>query len=513
MRCPHLHKDDVPLLLLALVKVLLHFGVNLRDGYFIDEFYYIACGERLDWGYVDHPPLVAVIAAATRFLLGDSVFALRVPAVLAGAAMVFFAGRLARELGGGRFAQVLAALAVFAVPVFTGVHGIYSMNAFDQLIWLLGAYLIVLIIHHGRPLHWLLFGLLMGIGLMNKISVLFFGMGLAMGILLTPNRRWLRERWIWTAAVIAFLIFLPHILWQIAYGWPTLEFIHNASTYKNLPLSPLEFLMGHFLEMNHLLIPLTLAGLVWCFGARKGKPYRILAWIYIAVLALMIAQKGKTYYAAPALSLILIPGAAAVEQWIARGTWTPARRAAGVAILLYVMIAIGLMAPFVIPILPTETYIRYAAWLGIQPSTGERKEIGKLPQFFADRQGWPEMVETIARIYNALPPEDKAECVIYAGMYGQAGAINLLGKPYGLPRAITAHNSYFLWGPGEKRGDVVLAYGVNQKNLEALFEDIQEAARFTHPYVMPYENNLPVFVCRKPKVSLREIWPEIKHYE
>jgi len=340
MRCSGLHKDDVPLLLLALVKVVLHFVVNLRDGYFIDEFYYIACGERLNWGYVDHPPLVAVIAAVTRFLLGDSVFALRIPAVLAGAAMVFFAGRLARELGGGRFAQILAALVVFAVPVFTGVHGIYSMNTFDQLIWLLGAYLIVMIIHHDRPRYWLLFGLLMGIGLMNKISVLFFGMGLAVGIVLTPNRRWLRGRWIWIAAAIAFLIFLPHILWQIAYGWPTLEFIHNASTYKNLPLTPVEFLTGHLLEMNHLLIPLALAGLVWCFCTRQGKPYRILGWIYIAVLALMIAQKGKTYYAAPALSLILIPGAVAAEAWIARGSWTPARRAAGVALGLYAVLSI-----------------------------------------------------------------------------------------------------------------------------------------------------------------------------
>jgi len=513
MRHTQPHKDDIPLLVLAFLKVLLHFGVNLRDGYFIDEFYYIACGEHLDWGYVDHPPLVAVIAAVTRFLLGDSVFALRIPAVLAGAAMVFFAGRLARELGGGRFAQILAALVVFAVPVFTGVHGIYSMNTFDQLIWLLGAYLIVMIIHHDRPRYWLLFGLLMGIGLMNKISVLFFGMGLAVGIVLTPNRRWLRGRWIWIAVAIAFLIFLPHILWQIAYGWPTLEFIHNASTYKNLPLTPREFLMGHILEMNPLLLPLALAGLGWCFFTRKGKPYRILAWIYAACLALMIAQQGKTYYLAPALSLILVPGAVAIEDWIQSLQGMSARRAAGVAVCLYVIPAALFILPFSLPILPTETYIRYAEWTGIKPSVGERKEIGPLPQFFADRQGWPEMVATIARVYNALPPEDQAECVICAGMYGQAGAINLLGKPYGLPRAITGHNNFFLWGPGEKRGDVVIAYGINPKNLEPLFEEIQEAARFTHPYVMPYENNLPVLVCRKPKISLQEIWPKTKHYE
>lgn len=513
MRCSRLPPDDIPLLLLAIVKMLLHCWVNLRDGYFIDEFYYLACGERLDWGYVDHPPLVAVIAAATRFLLGDSVFALRISAALAGSAMVFFAGRLARELGGGRFAQILAALAVFAVPVFTAVHGYYSMNAFDQLFWLLGAYLLMLIIHHGRPRDWILFGLLMGIGLMNKISILFFGLGLAVGILLTPQRRWLRESWIWIAAALAFTIFLPHILWQIAHGWPTLEFIQNASTYKNLPLTPLEFLVGHFLEMNYLLLPLALAGLVWCFGTSTGKSGRILSWIYIVVLALMIAQKGKTYYAAPALSLILIPGAVAVEQGLARGSWTPARRAAGVMVCVYVIVGIAIMTPFAIPILPTETYIRYAEWLGIHPSTGERKAVGKLPQFFADRHGWPEMVETIARAYDSLPPEDKAECVIFTGMYGQAGAINLLGKPYGLPRAISAHNSYYLWGPGEKRGNVVIAYGVNQKNLEAQFEEIQEAARFVHPYVMPYENDLPVFICRLPKTTLQEIWPKIKHYE
>jgi 4-amino-4-deoxy-L-arabinose transferase-like glycosyltransferase len=262
---------------LALGNALLHLAVILAGigsyGYFRDELYYVACGERLAWGYVDHPPLVALVARLATELFGTSPLALRILPILAGSGVVLMTGLLARELGGGRFAQGLAALCVVIAPAYLFTFHILSMNAFDVLLWALGAWVlarIMRLLRTGDRRLWLAFGLIAGLGLLNKWSFLFFGFGVFAGLLLTPARRQLLTPWPWLGGALAGLLALPHVLWQIAHGWPTLEFIANATADKNVALAPGAFLAEQVMQVHPLTLPVWLGGLVFCLAARAG---------------------------------------------------------------------------------------------------------------------------------------------------------------------------------------------------------------------------------------------------
>ena len=499
---------DTVLLCIAALKFTIHFWVNLHDRIFRDELYYIACGKHLALGYVDHPPFIGVVAALSDLVFPDSLLALRALAAIAGAAVVFLTGTLCRQLGGGHFAQGLAALCVLVCPTFLGVHGTFSMNVFDHLFWVIGMCLLAQIAREDKPRLWLWFGLVLGIGLMNKISVLFFGMGVFVGIAATPYRQWFVKKWIWISAGIAFLVFLPHVLWQVAYGWPTREFIHNATMYKNVSVTPWQFIMAQIEQMHPLLFPIWLAGLLWFFLSSKGKPFRFLGWVYVAVLVLLIVKSGKSYYLAPAYPMLFAAGAIVTADAIQHVQWNWLRPA-----VCIIVVAAGVVtAPMALPVLSPEAFVKYASSIGIIPSSGERHDMGRLPQHFADRYGWEEMAAVVAGVYSGLSPDEQSQCVIFAQNYGEAGAIDYYGEQYGLPRAISGHNNYYLWGPGERSGEVIIVIGGSADDHASFFEDVRQVATIVHKYAMPYESNLPVYLCRTPKVPLREVWPTVKSY-
>lgn len=493
---------------LAAVKLLVHLLTHRGYGYFRDELYYLACADHLDWGYVDHPPLIAAATLAVRRTLGDSLFALRLLPALAGALSVLVIGLIARRLGGGTFAQALACAAAIVAPVYLSVDHFLSMNAFEQLFWALGAWLVVRIVQEEGPRPWVLFGLVAGVGLLNKHSMLFFGFAVFAGLILTPHRRRLLTPWPWIAGGLALLIAFPNVLWEIRQGWPTLEFMENARRYKNTAFAPADFLVQQALLMNPVALPVWLAGLGWTLVSREGARHRILGWAYLVPLVVFVTQRGKPYYLAPAYPLLLAPGAVAIEAFVGRRRWGWAKPAA-----LAVLAGSGLLlAPLALPILPPERFIRYAQALGIHPEAGERHGMGKLPQFYADMFGWPEMAAAVARIYATLSPEEKARTAIYAQNYGEAAAIDFFGRAHGLPKAVSGHNSYFLWGPGDRAIDTLIVIGGREEDHREVFEDVRLAGNFSHDYVMPYENDLPLYICRKPERPIRELWPRVRHY-
>ena len=369
---------------LALAKVLLHLLAIDQYGYFRDELYYLASTEHLDWGYVDHPPLSIAVLAVVRDWFGSSLAAVRSAAVLAGAATVFVTGTIARELGGGRFAQVLAALAAVMAPVFLGLNGFYSMNAFDLLFWAVAAWLLLRALDDGRPRWWMALGAILGVGLLNKISVLWLGGGLAVGLLLTPYRRVLRAPWPWAAALIAGGLFLPYVLWQLDHGWPTLEFMRNATAQKMVAVSPVGFLLDQILTMNPGSAPVWIAGIFFGLLSRDARSGRVLVWMYLAVLLLLlVAGSARASYLAPAYCGLFALGGVAIERAsmaAGRDWWRP--------MALWLTLAGGLVTvPLALPILPVETYVRYQSALGLAPRTEERQEMGVLPQHFADMFG------------------------------------------------------------------------------------------------------------------------------
>lgn len=493
---------------LAGTKLLLHLALSNRYGYFRDELYFLDCGRHLDWGYVDHAPMIGLLARLA-LLLGGSLPVLRGLSAVAGAAIVALAVLIAQRLGGGRFAQGLAGLAVLVMPIRLAIDGLFTMNSWEPVFWMAAVLVLLRIPHGGDPRLWLALGALLGAGLMNKHSTVFFAIALSAGIVLTPLRRELRTRWPWLGALLAVAVFAPNLLWQWQHGFPTLEDLRNvARSGKNVVLGPGEFLAQQALIAHPALLPLWLGGLAWLFAAEKGR-HRALGWAAAVFFGLMFALEGKSYYLAPIYPLLFAAGAVAAERLLA-GPRAVARWVRPVVLAL-LLAAGAITAPLGLALLSPEDYLAYEAWLGFTPPKTEVAHRGPLPQNLGDQFGWPELVAEIARIYHALPPEDRARAGILAGNYGEAGAVNLFGPRLGLPRAISGHQTHFFWGPQGQTGEVLIVVQWPREALERRCRSVEDAGAHFHSWGMAEENR-PLYVCRGFTPPLAEAWPRLKHW-
>ncbi len=493
---------------LAVAKLLVQFaGIN-HYGVFRDELYYMACGEHLAWGYVDQPPLIAVIAWIARHVFGNSLFSIRLLPVLAGAAVVFLTGMMARELGGGLLGQFLAAAAILFAPAYLAFDSFLSMNAFEPLFWLLCAWIAVRIVKGASPKWWLAFGALAGIGLENKHTMLVLGFALVAGLVLSAEWQVFRSRWIWIGGLIAVALFLPNLLWEARHGWPQIEVVRNAQLYKNVAISPLRFLGEQVAFLGPLALPIWGGGLAWFFFAREGKRFRFLGWAYLIVLGIFMGLGGKSYYALPVYPLLMAAGGVAFECFVApRG-----RRWLATAFPALVILG-GLIAlPFGVPVLPVGMFLRYSQMLPYSRAvTTERDAVNaELPQLYADMFGWDNIAAGVAGVYRDLPASDRADCAILGGNYGETGAIDYYGPALGLPKAIGGHNSYFYWGPRGYSGACVIVFGEGSGEFTKLFGEVQRVATITSPHAMPNEQSVAVYICRKPIAPLAVLWPRFK---
>jgi hypothetical protein len=380
------------------------------------------------------------------------------------------------------------------------------MNALDLLFWALAFQLLVRVLGGGPERLWIAFGAVAGLGLLNKISVLFLGFGVFVGIVLARRRDVLRSRLFWAGGLLAVLVFVPHLAWQHLHGWPTLEFMANARRFKMAALSPAGFLAETLLHTAPAAW-LWIAGVAWLLLARRAAPWRALGFAFLVVVAVLVLGGGKPYYLAAAYSLAFAAGAVAVET----ATSGRARVLRPGLVALVVAVGVGL-APLGRPLLPVESYVRYAAALGLKPGVGERHELGRLPQHFADMHGWREMAETVAGVVRALPASDRAKACVFGQNYGEAGAIEYFGRELGLPPALSGHNSYWLWGPGSCTGEVLVVIGDGRESLEAVFSEVTLAAVSRCRDCMPYENDLPVWVVRRPRLPLEQVWPRVRRF-
>ncbi|MFN2512781.1 MAG: glycosyltransferase family 39 protein [Pyrinomonadaceae bacterium] len=555
-------------LYLATAKLLLHLLTAGRYGIFRDELYYLACAEHLDWGYVDQPPAIALIAWFVRHVLGTSLLGLRLLPAIVGAALVWLTGKLARDMGGGRFAQALAALATIVVPIYLVIHHWLTMNAFEPLIWMGAAWCVVRAVNTGKGSYWLWFGVIIGVGLQTKYSVIFFAFGIVVGLILTSERRFLKSKWIWLGALAALMIFLPNLLWLVKHDFPFLELMRNIrESGRDVARGPVAFIADQALIMNPILFPLWAGGLLWLFVGeqgvkgewgkwRKGKRvkanrgaddgpaevtenytndrgrYRILGWAYVVMLVTFIVLKGKNYYLMPAYPMLFAAGGIPFERATARKkqeagaggrsesesvhlpsapascSWLLYLRYAYVALILLAGTA---LTPLSVPLLSPETYVSYQKTLGIEPSKTENQDTGPLPQYFADEFGWEDMTRAVAEVYNSLPPDERAQTAIFANSYGQAGAIDFFGPKYGLPKAISNHQNYWLWGPRNYTGAIVIVLGSDGEGDREHFQTVDPVGRTNHPYSRRDEH-YEIFLCRGLNQDLKTLWPSIKKW-
>lgn len=501
-------RDAVAYALLPALGALFHLVTIGGYGIFRDELYYLACAERLDWGYVDHPPLSLVILSVTRAILGDSVAAIRIPAILASACTVVLSVSLARALGGRAFAQRLTALCVATFPIGLGLAGIFSMNAFDLVFWIAILRIVAHLLAGADPRWWLAFGGLAGLGLQNKISVLFVGFGVFAGMLVAGRVAPLRSRWFWLGGLTAFVLFAPHVVWQIVHGWPTLEFMQNARLHKMAEMTTLAFAGEVVLNAGPLLLPVWLAGVAFLLFARESRPARPLGWAFVVIFAVMAATGAKPYYMAAAFPFLFAAGGVAWERWSERDGGLRLRRALVVLAALNFVV----LAPFAKAILPVDVFVAYAQAIGIVPSLGERNAIGRLPQHFADQHGWRSLVEQVARVRDGLAEAERSGVCIFARNYGQAGAIDHFGPALGLPRAVAGHNSYWHWGPGSCGTEVWIVIGGTPEEVTPLFVSVEPAATFACAECMPHEDGKTIWIGRGLREPIEDLWPRVKRF-
>jgi len=489
-----------------MVQLLLHLLTNGRYGIFRDEYYYLACSSHLAWGYVDQPPLSIWLLAAWKTIFGDSVHALRLLPALCGSGLIVLTGAIAAQMGGKRWAQLFAGLAVAVGAAGLVIAGFYSMNAFDLLFWAGAYYLLVRITRTGDGRWWLWLGLLLGVGLMNKIGLLVFGLVLALGLVLTQHRRHFLDRRLWLAGALAAAFLVPYVLWNAIHDWPTLEFIQNAKRYKISDLSPFDFLTESILEANPMTLPLWLGGLVWLLVARPARQFRLIGLMFALTFVVLVIQKSKPYYFAASFPVLMAAGGVAWEGWTAGQRWRWGRW-----VLAANLIAGGVVfAPMAVPLLSPEKSIAYQQRLGIIPNTAEVGHTSALPQYFSDRFGWEELAQAVAEAYESLSPEDRSQCVIWARNYGQAGALEYWSHRYELPPVACVHNNYWLWGPPAGDGEVVIVVTFARETLESVFEEVLPVREAITPFAL--ESRMQIWLCRSMRHPMQLVWDELKMF-
>lgn len=492
----------------AFATFLLHLAGNPHYGFFRDELYLIVCGQHPQWGYVDQPALAPLLAAASQ-VFGPSLVLLRAVPALFAAGAVYVAARLAAEFGGAAFSQAVAALTVFFAPVLMAFGMKVSPDMVGLWLWPLAVLYLVRVAQGGAPRGWLAVGAAAGVAIHGKYTAVFFLVSLLVGLLLTPTRKLLFTRWFAFGCLTCALIALPSFLWQVHYGFPQLEMLRNAERGKNAIVGPLTFLLQQVVLTGMALALVWMAGLAWLLSR---PDLRFLAYAFVLLMALMIALHAKHYYPGDVYTYLFAAGAVALEGW------TRGRRVVRSAVTVGIAVMGLLLTPVVMPVLPESQMVSYTAWLfdhlGVERKTlaTEKRREDKLASDWAGMHGWPELAATVARVYQALPEADRQRAVIAAQNYGEASAIDFLGRAYGLPKVISGHNQYFLWGTHGYSGDVTICVGGDCGASMHLFDRCERAAVFNAEWVQSEEENLPITVCRGIRRPLSEIWPKVKNY-
>ena len=483
----------------GLGKLLLQFALTLWTkhlgyGYFRDEFYFLMCGRHLAWGYVDQGPVVAVQARLGEWLFGDSVFGIRVLSAVAGAVAVGLCGLLTAALGGRRPAQALAMLGLLVAPVYLGVDGFLSITSAEPVFWT-GCVLALVLLQRGAPARrmWLAIGLLAGLGLLNKPSMVFFLLALLLALVLTPQRRLLGTVWFPVAAAVTLALVSPYLTWQAVHHWPTWVFLHNGEIEgKKIVLSPLGFLWAQISQMEPVTALLWIPGLIAMLRGSRLPHLRWIALTYLFFLILMYRLHAKDYYLAPVYPMLFAVGAVAWEQRFSASRRVRQDRVFAFPVLETALLLTGLLIlPMASPVLRPTAWVRYTHALHLRPDNSESAKTSILPQFYADRFGWTEEASSVVDIVRSLPPSQRREVCIITNNYGEAGSLEFLGRRLDptLPPVISGHNNYWLWGMRGCSGDVLLAIvHDSREELAKRYRSVSVVGRTGGPLSMPYEH-------------------------
>ncbi len=506
----------MPGLAIALFAFVLHVATSGRYGYFRDELYFVACAHHLAWGYVDQPPLVA-LAAWLSGIFAYHLIALRILPAMAAAATVWVVCRLVQELGGGRFAQILAGIGVALMPAYLLLGNTLTTTSFEPLSWALVAWLTVRMIRTRERQLWLAISLAVAFGLYGKYSMTLLVAALLIGLAVTRERRLLATWWLPAGIALVLLLLAPNLLWQAQHEWPMLTVLHGdvlnrhafnnglELEYRNVAGNAAAFLVEQVLFTDPILVPLWLFGVGSLLFARALRPYRALGVAYVVLLALAVLLMAKGYYVIGIYGALVAAGAVALER-----AWKSRRTLRGGALVAVVALSLPLL-PLSLPVLPIDGLISYSAALGLTGRNGTPPRL--IQPLFAEEFGWEGLTAQVARVYRSLPPDVRAHTGLFADTYGDAGALAFYGPRYGLPPVISGQNTYYLWGTNGYSGQTMIAVGAMQVEiLKGAFQDVRLVATYGNPYKWVVEGPAPIYLCTHPRAPLSQLWPRFKWY-
>ena len=481
--------DTSILIYVALLTVVVHWLTGHQYGFQRDELATLEDSRHLDWGFVAYPPITPFFGRLSLLLFGTSLAGFRFFAAVAEAIAVVLTGLMAREMGGCRGAQLVAAAA--ALPFCIAGGALMQYVSFDYLFWVLAAYFAVKLLKSEDPRWWLAIGASIGFGLQAKYTMGFFAMAIAAAVVLTDARRYLKSRWLWYGVALAILIFLPNLIWQARNHFISLEFLQHIHA-RDVRIGRARNFLPEQLELTLAGFFLFLAGLYFTLFSRAGKRFRMLGWMYLIPLALFVLAKGRSYYLAAAYPMLYAAGSVWGEEFITRAS-TLARNCIRALVWIALVADIALTASITLPLAPANS-----PWAA---------RAMKINEDFREEIGWPELVETIAKVRDSLPPEDRAQLGIFAGNYGEAGALNLYGPQYHLPPVISPVNSFWQKGYGDPAPQTLIVVGRDLDELQDDFVSCRLAAHTWNRFGIENEETRAhpnIFVCR----TLRRPWPD-----
>jgi len=473
---------------------------NHQYGFHQDEMVVLDNANNLDWGFVEYPPLTPFLARIELTLFGLSLVSARTFSALASGVVFVLTGLMARELGGNRRTQIVAAVAAAIAPFALLMGALIQYVTFDFLWSVLIAYLVIRLLKTEDPRWWLAIGAVIGLGMMTKYTMIFFAAGVIGGVLLTDARRYLKSPWLWSGAALSVLMFLSNLIWQIQHNFVSLEFLSSIHA-RDVAIGRTQgYVIEQFLlSSNPFVIPLWIAGLIYLFRNQNGKRYRMIAWMYVIPFLIYLFTQGRSYYQASAYPMLFAAGAVAWQGWLEKMSAQRSRIVFGTT---WALIVIGAV-------------IGGALSLPIAPINSPLWDItSQVHDIFTEQIGWHEMIQTVAGIYDELPADEKSHTGIVAGENDEASALNLYGGEYGLPKAISGSDTFFLRGYGNPPPETLIVVGFTQENVNSLFEQCSVEGTVTNPYGVKNDLSDPpnIFVCRGPRLPWDELWKQLKRY-
>jgi len=491
----------------ALGNVLFHLLLP-EYGYHRDELYYVAIADGFSFSNLDMPPVSPLYLKLFLVLFGHSLKVVHFAASVCGSLVIVFGCLIAKELGGRRYALILTG----TVLIFSGIVIFGSLYTYDDVsfvLWAAVLYLIIRMLNGADQRLWLLVGLLLGLGMLTKLTILFLGLAIFLSLWMIPERRWYRQPWIWVGALIALLCAIPYVLWQWSHDW---YFLSYANTYagRTTHASPiLEFLWHQLLPNNLASLPVWLTGLILLLFRRQWAAYRFFGFCYLILCLAIFFLGGQFYFMIPIYGVLIAAGSVGIEQWLDKRAEAGRKHVAPRIVIPFVYLLLTLpVLPYFVPVLPVDLLIEYLRPVGVTAGIKtEDTEVSNLPQHVADRFGWEEMARDVARVYHEAQDTSTVRIGIAARDWGETSALHVYAERFGLPEPVSTDGWYYF--NTLQRHDFCERYvviGTPPSQLRSLFEHVEQKAVFTHPYCRPNEINNPICLCSRPRVNLRTYW-------